>query len=59
MRELEISALGQAQRAAPQSHPAFDWTRFWIHSAVTVIVFNVMAGLITWYWILPRLFPGR
>jgi hypothetical protein len=59
MRELEIAAQGQPDRAAPQVHPAFNWTRFWIQSAVTVLVFNVVAGLMTWYWLFPRLFPGR
>ena len=57
MHEMRNPALGPSAPAAPYAHPAFNWTRFWIRSGVSVIAFNVIAGFITWYWILPRLFP--
>jgi hypothetical protein len=59
MQELREPTLGPAQSAASRAQTPFNWARFWVQCAVLVIAFNVMAGLATWYWIFPRLFPAR
>lgn len=42
-----------------QNHPrpAFDWKRYWIRAALWALAFNIVAVLVTWLWILPRLHP--
>ena len=37
---------------------SFPWKRFWIQSLIAMLIFNVFAGLVTWYFIFPRLFPS-
>jgi hypothetical protein len=32
-----------------------DWFRFWRDMAIAALVFNVVAGLVTWYYIFPLL----
>jgi hypothetical protein len=59
MQQPVESTLGLPQSAAPRAVAPFNWARFWIRSAVSVILFNVIAGVLTWVWIFPRLFPAR
>jgi len=40
------------------SGKGFNWFRFWVRSAIALLVFNVIAALVTWYFIFPRLHPG-
>lgn len=59
MREIDSPGVAQA---APGSRPntgAFDWRRFWIRSLLAALAFNVVAALVTWFWIFPHLFPSR
>jgi len=35
----------------------FDWKRFWIRSAIAVLLFNGLAVLAARFWILPMLHP--
>ncbi|HYA65282.1 MAG TPA: hypothetical protein VEE84_01240 [Burkholderiaceae bacterium] len=48
-------------RAAPRSGPprkGINWFRFWMQMLVAMLIFNIIAGLVTWYFIFPRLHPG-
>jgi hypothetical protein len=36
-----------------------NWFRFWIQILIAMMVFNVIAGLVTWYFIFPHLHPAR
>jgi hypothetical protein len=36
-----------------------NWFRFWVQMLVAVLVFNVCAGAITWFFIFPHLHPAR
>lgn len=50
---------GRPGEAAPGGAGAqFDWKRFWVRSLIAVFIFNILAGLVTWYFIFPRLHPG-
>ncbi|MGO9037962.1 MAG: hypothetical protein ACLPX1_16125 [Steroidobacteraceae bacterium] len=40
--------------AAPQNG-GFDWKGFLIRSAIAIALFNVIAGLVTYYFVLPGL----
>ena len=47
---------------APTTRPArgksdINWFRFWMRMLVAMIVFNVVAGLFTWYVLFPKLHP--
>ncbi|MGO8856707.1 MAG: hypothetical protein ACLPTF_15025 [Steroidobacteraceae bacterium] len=47
-----------ANRVERDPHPPsrkkdFDWKRFLIRSAIAIAIFNVIAGIVTWYFILP------
>ena len=55
------SASSSALPEGPQSRmPAgFDWRRFWVRTALAALAFNLAAGLLTWFWIFPHLFPAR
>lgn len=45
---------------APQRRvSAINWHRFWIQMAIAAVVFNIVAGIVTWYFIFPRLHPGN
>jgi len=35
-----------------------NWFRFWMQMLVAVLVFNIIAGLVTWFFIFPKLHPG-
>jgi len=37
---------------------SINWFRFWMQMLVAMLVFNVIAGFVTWYFIFPRLHPG-
>lgn len=32
-----------------------NWSRFWIQMISAMVLFNIAAGLITWYFIFPHL----
>jgi hypothetical protein len=36
----------------PSRKNDFDWKRFLIRSAIAIAIFNVIAGIVTWYFIL-------
>jgi len=46
-------------RVAERSRTAGQWYRFWKRMLLSALVFNVVAGLVTWFFLFPRLFPGR
>jgi len=33
----------------------FNWMKFWIEMGIYALLFNIVAGLITWYYIFPKL----
>ncbi|BAP89288.1 uncharacterized protein E1O_21570 [Burkholderiales bacterium GJ-E10] len=33
----------------------FNWVKFWIEMGIYALIFNIVAGLITWYYIFPKL----
>lgn len=50
----------------PEGHPktpdqqarnrkAVNWLRFWIEVLIAIVAFNVIAAIITWLFVLPRL----
>lgn len=47
----------QPARAATPVRSGINWFRFWIQMLLAMMVFNVIAGLVTWYFIFPRLHP--
>jgi hypothetical protein len=49
----------QAGRERRYARREFDWLRFWIRTAIAVVAFNIVAGLVTWYLIFPRLHPSH
>jgi hypothetical protein len=36
-----------------------NWFRFWMQVLLAVVVFNVLAALVAWFFILPQLHPAR
>ncbi len=64
-RMMEGAAAGQSRRAAgtmPGGRAGgraiagkIDWFRFWRDMLIAAVVFNVVAGLVTWYYIFPLL----
>lgn len=52
----QASEARAAQEATPRKE--MNWFRFWMQMLVAMLVFNVIAGLVTWFFIFPRLHPG-
>jgi len=44
------------QGATPRR--GINWFRFWMQMLVAMLVFNIIAGLVTWFFVFPRLHPG-
>jgi hypothetical protein len=44
------------RRVAPPK--GVNWSRFWMQMLIAVLVFNLIAGLVTWFFIFPKLHPG-
>jgi hypothetical protein len=36
-----------------------NWFRFWMRSLIAIIVFNIIAGIITWHYVFPHLHPAQ
>jgi len=53
-RPSPASGRAEKGRAAPRKK-GFNWAAFLIESAIAITVFNIIAGIATWYFILPRL----
>jgi hypothetical protein len=51
------AASASPRPSAPQG--GFNWVRFWLRSLLAMLVFNLVAGFATWYWIFPRLHPAH
>jgi heme/copper-type cytochrome/quinol oxidase subunit 2 len=48
--------------AAPprrQTPRGINWFRFWMQMLVAMLVFNLIAGLVTWFFIFPHLHPPK
>ena len=45
-----------ARSAARKS--GINWFRFWMQMLVALVFFNIVAGLVTWFFIFPKLHPG-
>ena len=47
-------------RAASAGAPrkGINWFRFWVQMAIAALIFNIVAGLVTWFFIFPKLHPG-
>ena len=52
----ELTGGSSAQQPTPTG---INWFRFWIQTLVAMMVFNVIAGLVTWYFIFPHLHPPK
>jgi len=55
---------GQAGNAAQQQsrhpqRPGINWFRFWMQMVLAAIAFNIVAGLVTWFFVFPHLFPAH
>lgn len=35
--------------------PSFNWPKFLIESAIAIVIFNIIAGIVTYYYLIPRL----
>jgi hypothetical protein len=60
--DLPIARAGGDPLTLPATAPSkssFNWFRFWTQMLAAMIAFNVVAGLITWYYIFPRLHPAH
>ena len=53
------SGPSPSEAGARPAAPSFDWKRFWIRSLIAIAIFNIVAGLLTWYFIFPRLHPDQ
>jgi hypothetical protein len=49
----------QATSTAASTRSGFNWFRFWVRAGIAMLVFNIIAFFVTWYFILPRLHPPR
>lgn len=38
-----------------EKRKGFNWAGFLIESAIAILVFNIIAAIVAWYFILPRL----
>jgi hypothetical protein len=47
--------MTEAKKQGVPRKKGFDWAGFLIESAIAIVVFNIIAGIVTWYFILPRL----
>ena len=45
-------------RGTATPRKGINWFRFWMQMLVAVLVFNILAGLVTWFFIFPKLHPG-
>ncbi len=64
-RMMEDAGVGRSRRGAGTTAGGragggavagkIDWFRFWRDMAIAALVFNVVAGLVTWYYIFPLL----
>jgi len=48
-----------AAAARPPARRTMNWFRFWVQMAVAMLVFNIIAGLVTWFFIFPHLHPAH
>jgi len=53
----------QSSKAKPATGSAaprrgVNWSRFWLQMLIAMLVFNIIAGLVTWFFIFPKLHPG-
>ncbi len=62
--DSRTQAKGPAHRrpAAPPARSlrggGINWFRFWMQMLAAMLVFNVLAALVTWFFILPHLHPA-
>jgi hypothetical protein len=49
----------QADHRISPERREFPWLRFWAQSVLAALAFNVIAAIVTWHFILPRLFPAQ
>lgn len=56
-----IRAVREARPEAPRRAQGggFNWFRFWMQMLAAMVVFNIVAGLLTWYYIFPKLHPAH
>jgi hypothetical protein len=59
-RDAASPAGPGAPSAAGAGRPrGINWFRFWMQMLAAMVVFNIIAGLVTWYYIFPRLHPAH
>ena len=56
----DMNTSTHPQNALP-TKPAtkFSWYRFWVRTLIAVVIFNIIAGFVTWYWLFPHLHPAH
>jgi hypothetical protein len=47
-----------AHANAPTPATGINWFRFWMRMLIAMLAFNVIAALITWFFIFPHLHPA-
>lgn len=52
---LEVIPDETAKRGEVRPKKGFNWAGFLIESAIAIAIFNIVAAIVTWYFILPRL----
>ena len=50
-------ATPAGRSAEAPARSSVNWMRFWLQMLAAMMVFNIIAGLVTWYFIFPRLHP--
>jgi hypothetical protein len=55
------AARRAGERGPPTGNPrrsGINWFRFCMQMLAAMVVFNIVAGLVTWYFIFPHLHPA-
>ena len=42
-----------------RARAGINWLRFWLQMLAAMMVFNIIAGLVTWFFIFPHLHAAR
>jgi hypothetical protein len=59
MDNVQLQSARLETRASERPQLAGFWYRFWKRMLWSALAFNVVAGLVTWFVLFPRLFPGH
>jgi hypothetical protein len=61
-QEPAVTIRGRRENGAVAHAPIpatrINWFRFWMRMLIAMLAFNVIAGVITWFFIFPHLHPA-